>query len=892
MDSERELGREMDAAASRLDPGREWTDRIAAMVRVEALLLGGAAEWDSFPAHLAKLRGPLTAQVADRRSAVVRQAAHLLVILAAELGGEFERDASHFVPELFKCVVITVQIIAESGDFGIRGILHNCQARHLLPKLCEAASKDRSVKLRSLATGWLRLVVGEWESLGGNKAHELLEEAIAAMLADGAPDVRAGARKLYSAYERRFPEFAPRLRSHPRVDAGAKRLIAREVAEGEHDDESAYAVVERGTLIGAAAEQRAQTAAGGSRPAAGILARAPSTSGGRRRAEGAAEGAEPGRARERRAEADSFADGRGGGSAPGRARERRAEASHAAESSSREGAKPAGERTSRLAGGAARERAQPGTGDARGDAAGERSAAPRESAAPRVRPRVAPEDASASAGPSGASGDRSLSVSSAISNAASVFLGSPPSSSATRRPGASVPPSWEAKTAAMEALAQRSAPGRTRPPGARAEPAAADAIASALAAALSDAHHRVARAALEACAELVALAPVAFERNLESLCPALFPKLVDAKESIRAQASAALAAVGDAFSPDALLPALLESLEQSKAPRAKTGVLEFALYVLSGQGGGADPEGAPHRPAEAGSLNLRRWVARVAPLLTSEKAHGPLRAAAAAGLAAVHARGPRGGRQAHRRDRGPGGGASGGARRRAARAGDRGGGEGLAAAERRAGERREEPRGAKRRAAARGKEERVTERGARESARESDPSDPTRTRPPSRATRAGRRSRATNARRRGEAKGSGGSSDPPAPLPSLAPATPPPPSAPPRETRLPPGNPERSSRSEFDAPHAPRPHASPPLPAHPATRLRSARRSTAWTRGRPEAARRTPARWRRFGARCAAAPPSRPTTASRRASRRWRRRRWRPPTRRRARRPRRTRSSR
>jgi CLIP-associating protein 1/2 len=49
------------------------------MVRIEALLLGGAAEWDSFPALLKKLRGPLTTQVEDRRSAIVRQAAHLLV---------------------------------------------------------------------------------------------------------------------------------------------------------------------------------------------------------------------------------------------------------------------------------------------------------------------------------------------------------------------------------------------------------------------------------------------------------------------------------------------------------------------------------------------------------------------------------------------------------------------------------------------------------------------------------------------------------------------------------------------------------------------------------------------------------------------------------------------
>ena len=42
VDSERELSHEIDKAAAKLDPTNEWTDRIAAMVRVEALLWLGA----------------------------------------------------------------------------------------------------------------------------------------------------------------------------------------------------------------------------------------------------------------------------------------------------------------------------------------------------------------------------------------------------------------------------------------------------------------------------------------------------------------------------------------------------------------------------------------------------------------------------------------------------------------------------------------------------------------------------------------------------------------------------------------------------------------------------------------------------------------------------------
>ena len=230
VDSERELSSEIERAAARLDPSKEWTDRVAAMVRLEALLLGGAAEWDCFPGLLGKLRGPLTAQVADRRSSVVRQAAHLLVVLAAELGGEFEKEAAHYVPELFKCVVITVQIIAESGDLGVRGILHNCQARALVPRLCDAASKDRSVKLRCQATGWLRLVVREWDDAClGDRGRDCVEEAILSMVKDGSNDVRAGARRVFADYARRYPD-----------DAGA-----RAVATGRQHQE-AHRAGERG----------------------------------------------------------------------------------------------------------------------------------------------------------------------------------------------------------------------------------------------------------------------------------------------------------------------------------------------------------------------------------------------------------------------------------------------------------------------------------------------------------------------------------------------------------------------------------------------------------------------------------------------------------------------
>ena len=57
---------------------------------------------------------------------------------------------------------------------------------------------------------------------------------------------------------------------------------------------------------------------------------------------------------------------------------------------------------------------------------------------------------------------------------------------------------------------------------------------------MGDPHHRVAHAVLEAMVEAVPATGRALEPELERLCPPLFPRLVDAKESVRGLASAAL----------------------------------------------------------------------------------------------------------------------------------------------------------------------------------------------------------------------------------------------------------------------------------------------------------------------------------------------------------------
>ncbi|KAF3654842.1 hypothetical protein FXO38_14953, partial [Capsicum annuum] len=96
--SEKELLREFENIGSTLVPEKDWSMRIAAMQKVEALVLGGAADYPCFRGLLKQLVGPLSTQLSDRRSSIIKQACHLLNFLSKELLGDFEACAEMFIP--------------------------------------------------------------------------------------------------------------------------------------------------------------------------------------------------------------------------------------------------------------------------------------------------------------------------------------------------------------------------------------------------------------------------------------------------------------------------------------------------------------------------------------------------------------------------------------------------------------------------------------------------------------------------------------------------------------------------------------------------------------------------------------------------------------------------
>ncbi|GMI64496.1 CLIP-associated protein, CLIP-ASSOCIATED PROTEIN [Hibiscus trionum] len=212
LNSEKELIREMEKIACMLAAENDWSVRIAAMQRVEALVIGGAVGYPCFHALLKQLVVPLCTQLSDRRSSIVKQACHLLCFLSKELLGDFEACSEMFIPVLFKLVVITVLIIAESADTCIKTMLRNCKVSRVLSQIVNHAKHDRNAVLRARCCEYSLLMLEYWvDAPEIQRSADLYEDLIKCCIADAMSEVRSNARRCYKMFKKTWPERSQQL---------------------------------------------------------------------------------------------------------------------------------------------------------------------------------------------------------------------------------------------------------------------------------------------------------------------------------------------------------------------------------------------------------------------------------------------------------------------------------------------------------------------------------------------------------------------------------------------------------------------------------------------------------------------------------------------------------
>ncbi|KAG4959413.1 hypothetical protein JHK87_036046 [Glycine soja] len=206
-----------------------------------------AADYPCFFGLLKQLVGPLSTQLSDRRSSIVKQACHLLCFLSKDFLGDFEACAELLIPVLLKLVVITVLVIAESADNCIKTMLRNCKAARVLPRIADCAKNDRNAVLRARCCDYALLILEHWpDAAEVQRSADLYEDMIRCCVSDAMSEVRSTARMCYRMFAKTWPERSRRLFSS--FDPAIQRLINEEDG-GMHRRHASPSVRDRGALM-------------------------------------------------------------------------------------------------------------------------------------------------------------------------------------------------------------------------------------------------------------------------------------------------------------------------------------------------------------------------------------------------------------------------------------------------------------------------------------------------------------------------------------------------------------------------------------------------------------------------------------------------------------------
>ncbi|XP_059826297.1 CLIP-associating protein 1a [Hypanus sabinus] len=189
------------------DDKHDWEQRVAALKKIRSLLMGRAAENESFFQHLRLLDGAFKLSAKDLRSQVVREACITLGYLSSVLGNRFDHGAEAIMPTLFNLVPNSAKVIATSGTAAIRLIIRHTHFHRLIPIISSnCASKSVAVRRRSFE--FLERLLLEWQTHSLEKHSSLLAETIKKGIHDADSEVRLEARKVYWDFHNHFSREA------------------------------------------------------------------------------------------------------------------------------------------------------------------------------------------------------------------------------------------------------------------------------------------------------------------------------------------------------------------------------------------------------------------------------------------------------------------------------------------------------------------------------------------------------------------------------------------------------------------------------------------------------------------------------------------------------------
>ncbi|CAG9333900.1 unnamed protein product [Blepharisma stoltei] len=230
LNSEQDLEREFTMISTQLaDIKTDWNMRINALKRMQAIITSGGPSFENFISLFLKFINPLSVQLNDLRSAIVKEAAKTASIAAQTLGDSFENCAERLGDTLFRVLNSGTKIIADTGHQCLLEIIDAVTCWRLIPKTVEQyTNKNASIRIR--ASQYLKMMLEkypvelfEYACSIKNGFIEMVEQGLTLAVADAAADARAFGRQAFLAYRNLYPDRANRL--FIRFDSSVQRAF-------------------------------------------------------------------------------------------------------------------------------------------------------------------------------------------------------------------------------------------------------------------------------------------------------------------------------------------------------------------------------------------------------------------------------------------------------------------------------------------------------------------------------------------------------------------------------------------------------------------------------------------------------------------------------------------
>lgn len=190
---------------------------MKALKRMQALISSEYVAFENFPALFLKFTNPLSVQLQDLRSAVVKEAAITITSAAQVFGDSFDLCAERLSDVLFRLINSGNKILAETGSDCYIEIIRSVVTWRLVPKTLEQfSSKNANIRIKAITFLQLMLELYPsevFEYIANSKSGFLdkIEQGLKIAVHDAASDTRAIARKAFLNYRAYFPARAGKL---------------------------------------------------------------------------------------------------------------------------------------------------------------------------------------------------------------------------------------------------------------------------------------------------------------------------------------------------------------------------------------------------------------------------------------------------------------------------------------------------------------------------------------------------------------------------------------------------------------------------------------------------------------------------------------------------------